>query len=151
MSLKDRIQQDLKAALLSGEKEKATLLRGLKSTILNAEIASGERQQGLSDEKVVELLKKEVKSRNESAQLFKQGGNQDKADQELREKVLIEAYLPEQISDEALNQLVDDALASTPNAGPQAMGQIIGMVKQKAGSTADGARIAQAVKAKLSA
>ncbi|MBP7807640.1 GatB/YqeY domain-containing protein [Candidatus Saccharibacteria bacterium] len=149
MILKERIEQDLKTALLGGDKAKAMLLRGLKSTILNAEIAAGERDKGLSDDKVVDLLKKEVKSRIESADLYVKGGNQERANQELAEKALIEEYLPSQISDDELLKLVDDVIASTSASGPQAMGQVIGAVKQKTGGTADGARIAQAVKERL--
>lgn len=149
MTIKDRIEQDLKTALLGGDKDKAMLLRGLKSAILNAEIAAGEREAGLSDDKVIDLLKKEVKSRIESADLYVKGGNQERADKELSEKVLIEAYLPVQLSDEELTQIVDEAISSTEASGPQAMGQVIGAVKQKAGGSADGARIAQIVKEKL--
>jgi uncharacterized protein len=149
MEIKQKIEQDLKAALLGGEKEKATLLRGLKSAILNAEIASGDREKGLDDTKIIDLLKKEVKARVESADMYKKGGSQERADKELREKVLIEAYLPAQISDEALAKIVDEAIAKVGQTGPQAMGQVIGQVKQQTGGTADGARIAQAVKEKL--
>ncbi len=149
MSIKERIEQDLKSALLGGDKEKATLLRGLKSTILNAEIAGGERDTGLPDDRVIDLLKKEVKSRVESAELYVKGGSQDRADKELSEKSVIEEYLPEQMSDAELEKIVDEAIASTGASGAQAMGQVIGLVKQKTGGVADGARIAQLVKEKL--
>lgn len=150
MTIKQRIEQDLKQALLGGDKQRAIVLRGVKSTILNAEIASGEREKGLSDDKVIDLLKKELKSRDESANLYSQGGNQEKADQELAEKKLIEQYLPEQMSDEELIVLIEKTIQETGANSPQQMGQVIAGVKQKAGGSADGARIAQIAKEKLS-
>jgi uncharacterized protein len=149
MTIKQRIDQDLKSALLNGDKSTTTVLRGLKSAILNAEIAAGERDSGLADDKVIELLKKEVKARNESAELYVKGGSQRRADQELSEKVIIEKYLPAQMDDATLQALVDEAIATTGASGPSALGQVIGMVKQKAGGAADGARIAQLVKERL--
>ncbi len=149
MELKQKIEADLKKALLSGDKEKATLLRGLKSTILNAEIAQGARDSGLDDDKIVELFKKEAKSRQESADLYKQGGSEERANKELSEKVIIEEYLPAQLSDEELQKMVDEAIANVGQSGPQAMGQVIGQVKQKAGVAADGSRIAAIAKERL--
>ncbi len=149
MTLKERIEQDLKTALLGGDKDTATVLRGLKSVILNAEIAAGEREAGLADAKVVDLLKREVKSRTESAELYLKGADQQRADKELTEKKIIETYLPAQLSDEELRVLIDDAVKTTSATGPQAMGQVIGLVKQKTGGTADGARIAAIVKETL--
>jgi uncharacterized protein len=147
--LKDRIDQDLKKALLGGDKTLATTLRGLKSTILYAEVAKGLREQGLPDEEIVVLLAKEAKKRQESADLYYKGGNAERAEAELAEKKVIEGYLPQQLSDEELGKLVDEAISTVSATGPQAMGQVIGAVKQKAASKADGARIAQMVKERL--
>jgi uncharacterized protein YqeY len=147
--LKDRIDQDLKAALLAGNKVLVTTLRGLKSVILYAEVAKGAREQGLPDEEIIQLLAKEAKKRQESADLYVQGGNQERADAELTEKKVIEQYLPQQISDEELAAAIDAVIAETGASGPQAMGQVIGGVKQKVGAAADGSRIAQMVKERL--
>lgn len=148
--LKARIDQDLKAALLAGDKVLATTLRGLKSVILYAEVAQGSREQGLSDDAIIALFSKEAKKRQESADLYKQGGNEEKAVAELAEKKVIEAYLPAQLSDEELVHLVDEAIQEVGASGPAAMGQVIGLVKQKTSGQADGARIAQLVKERLS-
>src|SRR5688572_12599658 len=147
--LKARIDQDLKAALLAGDKVLATTLRGLKSVILYAEVAQGIRDKGLGDEDIVALFSKEAKKRQESADLYVQGGNQERADAELAEKKVIEAYLPQQLSEDELKALVEEAVATTGAAGMQAMGQVIGLVKTKAGPSADGARIAAMVKERL--
>ena len=149
--LKARIDQDLKKALLAGDKLLATTLRGLKSVILYEEVAKGVREQGLGDDEIIGLLSKEAKKRQESADLYKQGGNEEKAAAELDEKKAIEAYLPTQLSDEALSKLVDETVAELGTSGPSAMGQVIGAVKQKTAGQADGSRIAQLVKERLSA
>jgi len=147
--LEERIEQDIKVALLAGQKDKATTLRGLKAVILNAKVASGTRGSGLGDEEVQALLAKQAKQRQESADLYIQGGNQAKADQELAEKELIESYLPKQLSEDEINALIDEAIASTGATGLQGMGQVIGQVKAKAGASADGSVVARLVKAKL--
>ena len=109
--LKQQIEQDLKEALLGGQKDRATTLRGLKSVILYAEVAAGSREQGLSDEQIVQLFAKEAKKRQESADFYVKGGSQERADAELVEKKIIESYLPQQLSDEELLKVVDDAMA----------------------------------------
>ena len=148
--LKARIDQDLKAALLGGDKVLATTLRGLKSAILYVEVAQGTRDKGLSDDEIIVVLSKEAKKRQESADLFQKGGNREKAAAELEEKRVIEAYLPERLSDEELVALIDSVIAELAVSGPQAMGQVIGQVKQKTAGSADGAQIAALVKERLS-
>lgn len=148
MSLKDQIDQDLKAAMLSGNKTLAETLRGIKSEVLNAEIAGVKRDVGLSDEEMVSLLTKEAKKRQESADLFKQGGNEEKYRAELVEKEVIAKYLPEQMSEAELSKIVDQVISQV-GTDQSKMGQIIGQVKQKAGASADGGTIAKIVKEKL--
>ena len=147
--LKQQLEQDLKKALLGGDRERATIIRGLKSVILYAEVEKGARENGLDDEAIVALFAKEAKKRQESADLYEKAGEGDRAAQELREKAVIEEYLPKQLSDDELTGFVDQLIADLGVSGPQAMGQVIGQVKQKVGSQADGARIAQLVKEKL--
>jgi uncharacterized protein YqeY len=149
--LKQRIEQDLKAALLAGDKKKATTLRGLKSVILYAEVAQGVRQEGLKAEEIVALLVKEAKKRQESAALYTQGGSEERAAAELAEKAIIEAYLPKQLSDDALAAVVEEVIAALGAVGPQAMGQVIAKVKEKTVGQADGGRIAATVKERLAA
>lgn len=147
--LKQQLEQDLKQALLGGNRERATIIRGLKSVILYAEVEKGSREQGLDDEAIIALFAKEAKKRQESADLYLQAGDQARADVELAEKKVIEGYLPAQLSDEELATAIDEVIAAVGAAGPQAMGQIIGQVKQKTAGKADGGRIAQMVKEKL--
>lgn len=149
MSIKEQIDQDLKQAMLAGDKTLVTTLRGLKSSILNTEIASGQREAGLPDTEVTPLLAKEAKKRQESADLYEQGGNSEKAAAELEEKRVIEQYLPKQLSDVELAAVVDDVVAAIGGVTQQTMGQAIGQVRAKVGSQADGGRIAAAVKERL--
>src|SRR3989344_8529971 len=107
MSLKQQIDADLKTAMLAGDKTLVTTLRGLKSSILNEEVAKGSRDTGLSDESVVEVLGKEAKKRQDSADMYKQGNATEREQAELAEKTVIEKYLPKQIRDEELDAIID--------------------------------------------
>jgi uncharacterized protein YqeY len=147
--LEQRLEQDIKAALLAGDGVKATTLRGLKAKLLNVKVATGKRDSGLADDEVLPVLAKEAKQRQESADLYVQGGNQEKADAELTEKALIETYLPAQLGEDEIAKLIDEAIAATSAAGPQDMGRVIGAVKAKTGASADGSVIARLAKEKL--
>lgn len=150
MNLKQRIDADLKSALLAGDKVLATTLRGIKSVILYAEVAKGSRDTGLAEAEIIELLMKESKKRQESADLYLQGGDAVRQQAELTEKAVIDAYLPAQMADAELLSIVQQAIATTGATTMQQMGQVIATVKQQAGAAADGARIAAAVKEQLS-
>lgn len=147
--IEDTLNQDLKQALLGGDKVLATTLRGLKSSLLYAKIANNARDRAMTDDEIIAVFQKEAKKRQESADLYKQGNSQEKADAELQEKQVIEKYLPAQLSEAEVMKLVDAAIAETGASGQQAMGMVIGKVKQAAGGAADGALVARIVKERL--
>lgn len=149
-TLKQRLNDDIKAAMLAHDVVRLETLRGLKSAILYAEVAAGKREDGLNDQEIEALFAKEAKKRQESADLYTQGGAPDKADKELTEKKIIEEYLPAQLSDEEIAKLVQGAIDEFGATDARAMGQVIGKVKQMAGNAADGAVIARIVKEQLS-
>ncbi len=149
-TLKQRLNDDVKAAMLAHDALRLDTLRGLKSAILYAEVAAGKREEGLNEQEIEALFAKEAKKRQESADLYVQGGASDKAEKELTEKRIVEEYLPAQMSDEEITELVEKAIGEIGATDPRAMGQVIGKVKQAAGNTADGAVIARIVKEKLS-
>lgn len=149
MNLKQRIEQDLKSALIAGDKQQATLLRGLKSSILYVEVESGKREAGLSDDEVIGVLAKEAKKRQESANLYKQGGDEARAEVELSEKSVIERYLPEQLGEDEISKLIDAAESAIGEVSSQTMGQIIGYVKKESKGAADGAIIARLVSQRM--
>lgn len=147
--LEQRIEQDIKVALLAGDKSRATTLRGLKSTLLNLKVATGKRDSGLTDAEVLPVLAKQAKQRQESADLYIQGGNQDKADHELAEKAIIEAYLPKQLGESEILSVVQTVITETGAASQKDMGKVIAGVRAKTQGSADGAIIAKLVKEQL--
>lgn len=149
--LETTLNQDLKTALLAGDKTLATTLRGLKSALLYAQIANNSRDRQMTDDEIIAVLQKEAKKRQESADLYLQGGNQAKADAELHEKAVIQKYLPAQLSEAEIVKLVEQAIKDTQSQDQSAMGLVIGKVKQTAGAAADGVVIARLVKERLSA
>lgn len=149
MTIKEQIEKDIKQAMLAGDKTLVTTLRGIKSAILYAEVAAGSRDQGLDDQTVTTLLQKEAKKRQESSELYAQGGNSEKAAAELAEKEVIAKYLPAQMSEEEIKDLVVAKAQELGLGSPAQMGQLIGAVKQVAGAAADGALIARLAKEQL--
>jgi uncharacterized protein len=149
MTIKDTITADIKSAMLAGDKTLVTTLRGLKSAILDVEVAKGLRETGLNDTAIIELFSKEAKKRQESADMFRQGGNTEKALEEEQEKRVIEQYLPVQMDDEALANVLNEVAAELGAVTQQNMGQVIASMKQRTAGSADGARIAQIVKERI--
>lgn len=150
MALKDTIQDDTKAALLGGDRFVGDTLRNLKAAILNEEVAQGKRDQGLADEEIEKIIAKEVKKRNESISIYEENGRLELAETERKEAEVLSRYLPKQLSDEEIRSIVVAKILELNVSGPQAMGQVIGAVKQQVGNTADGAIVARIVKETLS-
>ena len=149
MPLKDKIQDDTKAALLGGDRFVGDTLRNLKAAILNEEVAQGKREEGLSDEEIEKIIAREVKKRNESISICETNGRAELAENERKGAGIIARYLPEQVGETELREIVAKKIAEMGVAGPQAMGQVIVAVKQQVGNSADGALIAQIVKETL--
>lgn len=149
MTLKQRIQDDLKAALLGGDRFVAETLRTLKAAILNEEVALGKRDEGLNNEAVEKIIAKEVKKRNEAAALYDQNMREDAAADERREAEILGQYLPQQLSEAELKTIVDAKVAEIGASDLKMMGQVIGAVKKDVGNRADGAMVAQLVKQAL--
>lgn len=148
--LQERLAQDLKSALLAGDAEKVSVLRSIKSAITYAEVARGVKGgDGLSKPEVLEVLTRESEKRQENAELFTKGGATERADKETREKAIIDAYLPEALSNEEINKLVDTAVAELGELTPQTMGKVIGRVKDLSKGAADGGVIAGIVKERM--
>jgi hypothetical protein len=147
--LEQRLEQEIKAALLASDSVKATTLRGLKATLLNVKVAEGTRDQVMSDEQVIAIFSKEAKKRQESADMYVQGGNQAKADAELTEKAIIETYLPAQLDEAAIATIVEEVITDVGATDMKAMGQVIAAVKAKTAGAADGGVIARIVKERL--
>ena len=147
--IEQQIEQDVKTAMLARDSHRVETLRGLKSVFLYAKVASDSRDSVLSDTEAISLLSKEAKKRQESADLYVQGGDQVRADKELSEKAMIESYLPAKLDESALSAIIDEVIAGAGSLDEKNLGQIIGLVKAKTAGSADGGDIARLVKAKL--
>ena len=149
-ALKQRIADEMKAALLGGDRFVGETLRNLKAAILNEEVATGKRDEGLSDEAVEKVIAREVKKRGESAKLYRENNRPELAEPEEAEAEVLKKFLPEQLSEAELQTIVEKKIAELGAAGPAAMGQVISAVKAAVGNKADGATLANIVKTTLS-
>jgi uncharacterized protein YqeY len=148
-ALSARIADDMKAALLGGDRFVGETLRNLKAAILNEEVAAGKRDEGLGDEEIEIVIAKEVKKRQESARMYRENDRVDLAEPEEQEQAVLQRYLPEQLSEDEVRALVHDHIVRSGVSGLQMMGQTIGAIKAQVGNTADGASIARIVKEEL--
>ena len=147
--MKDKLTADLKTAMLARDSFLTDVIKGLKAAILNQEIAEKKREQGLNDQEIEILFAREAKKRLEAAELYKQGGNQAMAEKEKLEHAIIMKYLPEQMSESKISELIDAAIEQTGASEIKDMGKVIGVVKARTGNSADGSLIAKLVKTKL--
>lgn len=144
--LKDRINADLKAAMLARDEVKTQTLQGLKAAILYEEVAKRVRDTGLDEAAIEQVVAREAKKRDEAAELFEKGGNMASAEKERTEKDFLSVYLPKQLSETELGEVVQAVIHELQPEGPKDMGRVIGAVKARVGNTADGALIAKLVK-----
>ena len=149
--LKEQIRNDLTQAMRDRDELTLSTMRLLKTAITKAEVAGTEAIE-LDDDAILALLATEVRKRNEAADMYAQGGRTELAAKERAEAEIISKYLPAALSDDALNAIVADAVATTTAAGitgGKAMGAVVKAVREQVGQQADGSRIAAAVKAAL--
>ena len=146
MTLKERITEDMKAAMRASEKERLSTIRLVQAAIKQREV---DERITLDDTQVLVVLEKMVKQRKESIAQFEQGGRKDLADKERREIELLQAYLPAQLSDSELDVLIREAVAVTGAASIKDMGKVMGVVKSKAAGRADMAAVGARVTAVL--
>lgn len=151
--LVDRVQDDLKNALISRDAIKVSTLRLLLSEILNFRIAlraSLGQASELSDADVVSVVQKEVKKRKEAVEGFRAGQREDKALKEQAEMQILQGYLPAQLSNDQLQKLVEDSINEVGAKSLADMGKVMGVVMGKVQGRVDGATVSSLVKEKLS-
>ncbi|HEX6470944.1 MAG TPA: GatB/YqeY domain-containing protein [Streptosporangiaceae bacterium] len=149
-ALKDRLRNDLSAAIKSRDDVRTRTLRMALTAVTNEEVA-GKKARELSDEEIVKVLAREAKKRREAAAAFADAGRAEQAAAERAEGEVINGYLPAQLSDEELAALVAAAIAETGAADPKAMGQVMKVLRPKVGDRAEGGRVAAEVKRQLGA
>lgn len=143
MSILEQVQEDVKTAMKAGEKERVGQLRMLVNAL------QAEEKEGKGDE--VAALQRERKRRLDAAEALREGGRSDQADTEQAEAKLIEGYLPEQLSDEELSELVSSAVEEAAASDPKDTGGVMKVLMPKVGGRADGKRVSEAVRKKLGA
>ena len=149
MSLQDKIMVEMKAAMKAKNSVKLEALRAVKSAILLANTETSSKD-GLSEEDEMKLLQKLVKQRKDSAQIYLEQNRNDLAEPELEQAEVIEAFLPEQMSEAEIETKVEEVIAKTGASGMQDMGKVMGMVSAQLAGKADGKTISVIVKRKLS-
>jgi uncharacterized protein YqeY len=152
-SIKDKITQDMKNALLAKDKVKLSVTRLLKSEIRYKEIEKGSE---LSDDEVISVLSSSIRRHKDSIEQFEKGGREDLAGQEKAELEIIWEYMPKQLGEEELSQIVDSAIKEarildqeTGALSPSDFGKVMKMVMSKVKGRADGQRVSELVLSKL--
>lgn len=147
MNLKESIMADIKEAMKAKEQLRLETLRFLHAAIKNREIEL--RPEEISNDEVAAVLKKLIKQRKDSIEQYQNAGRAELVQKEQTELAIIEAYLPKQMSKEALEQLIAKVIADLNATSMKQMGAVIKEVIARAGGTADGSAVSQLVKAKL--
>ena len=136
-----RVQSDARDAMKAGERDRAAALR------LVVDVLQQDAKLGSGDE--VAVLRKERKKRLEAAQAFREGGREEQAQTEEAEAEMIDGYLPAELSDEELAELVDSAVAKSGAAGPRELGKVMPILMPRVAGRADGKRVSEAVRERL--
>jgi len=151
MNIKETLQADLKTSMLARDSATTDVIKSLKSAIQYAEVASNKNNEALSEEEIISVIKKESKKRQDSVDMYTEGGREESAEKERQEKLIIDRYLPSQLDESAINDLIDSSLTELSILEPsnQDMGKIMSAVKSKAGNTVDGSLLAKLVKQRI--
>ncbi|MFM8621490.1 MAG: GatB/YqeY domain-containing protein [Candidatus Nanopelagicaceae bacterium] len=147
-ALKDKLQSDLNGAIKSRNTVVAETIRMVLSAITNEEVAGKEKRE-LSDAEVITVLTREAKKRREAAEAFETGGRADRAAAERAEGEVIAGYLPAQLSESEIKNLIAETIAAIGASGPADMGKVMGGLKAKVAGKADGALVSSLVKEAL--
>lgn len=138
MNLTDRLTQDMKQAMKAKDKQKLSTLRMIKSSLKNEEIKLGKE---LSADDELTVLSRELKQRNDSLQEYEKAGRDDLAAGERAEIAVIKAYMPEPLSDEELDRLVQETIAEVGAQSKADMGKVMGAIMPKVKGKADGSKV----------
>ncbi|MFH1867362.1 MAG: GatB/YqeY domain-containing protein [Candidatus Omnitrophota bacterium] len=141
--LKQKIEDDLRAALKAKDDIRVSTLRLLKAALLNAEIA---KKQEIGDEEIILLIKKQLKQRRDSIEGFKKGGRQDLVDKETKEFEILKAYLPDELDPDEMLAIVKEAISESGASSPNDMGKAMKQAMAKIKGRADGNAVSAMVK-----
>lgn len=149
MSLQDKVMTGMKEAMKNKDANALTSLRAIKSELLLAQTETGSKET-LSEEQEIKILQKLVKQRKDSAAIYSEQGREDLAQPELDQAAVIETFLPEQLSEEEIANVVSTIISKTGASGMKDMGKVMGMASQQLAGKADGKTISSIVKDQLS-
>jgi uncharacterized protein len=141
MSILERVQADTREAMKAGERDRVGALRMVASAL--------QQDAKLGDDDAVAVLQRERKRRLEAAEAFRKGGSEDRAAAEESEAALIETYLPAQLSDQELDELIGGAIEESGATGPQEMGRVMSVLMPRVRGRADGKRVSAIVRQRL--
>jgi len=147
MTLKEKIEKDFIEAYKAKDELKTSVLRMIKSSIKNKEIANG---KDLGDTELAELIAKEIKQRRDSSEQYKAGDRAELAEKEDEEIKILANYMPEQMPEDEIAKIVDEAIAKTGANNPADMGKVMGAIMPQVKGKADGTLVSNIVKTKLS-
>lgn len=148
MSIQNKLLEDMKAAMKSGDKFRLETIRGLRSQFKNAEIDKG---RSLNDDEDIQVLTSAAKKRKESIEQFRLVNRVDRAEEEEKELEIIQQYLPEQMSMEDVSRLVDQEIQEIGASSPADMGKVMGIMMARLKGRADGKQVQKIVQQKLAA
>jgi len=148
MSLKEKLQSDLTESMRNRDEIRSSTLRMILTAIKNEEV-SGKEARNLSDAELITVLSRESKKRREAAEAFDQAGAKDRADTERAEGLIIAEYLPKQLSEAEVKDLIDSAIKETGANSPVQMGLVMKSLQPKIAGKAGGALVSSLVKAAL--
>jgi uncharacterized protein len=149
MNLESRINDDIKEAMLSRDKQKLDALRAVKAAILLSKTEKGSAGSGISDEVEIKILQKLVKQRKESSELYLSQGRDDLASEEIAQLQIIERYLPEKLSEVEVRKIIDGITAETGVVSIRDMGKVMGLASKRIAGKAENKMMADIIREKL--
>ncbi len=151
MLLKEKIQEDLKGAMIAKNEESLSTIRMLKSALQYFEIQKGGAGYEATDEDVLEVVGREIKKRKEAIEMYEKGGRAELAEKETKELELLKGYLPQQLTEDEIREIVKNAISQTGASSIQEMGKVMGAIMPLTKGKADGQIVSQIVRENLGA
>ncbi|AHK70259.1 MULTISPECIES: GatB/YqeY domain-containing protein [Gluconobacter] len=151
MSLRKQIMDDLKTAMKAGQSETVAQIRGITAKIKDLDVAARAKSAEVTDTDIISALRSMIKSRTESATMYREGGRPELAEKEEGEIATIKSYLPPELDEATLKAGIEDAVKKTEAAGMKDMGKVMAALKERFGADLDPAKASALVKAHLSA
>lgn len=149
-NIHENLKKELKEAMKAKEKTKVSVIRDLLTSFTNEAVEMGQKAESiLDDEDAMKVIKRKAKQRRDSIESFQEGGRDDLVEKEEAELEIIEEYLPEQLSDDELENIIDEIIEETGASGMSDMGDVMSKVMEEVGAKAEGGKVSSLVKEKL--